>query len=176
MATPSRALSSDLIGRLELCQKYCMTMAKGIGSGLDSCNKLQTRLPLTNARHSSVLPWGNCSLFSCCPHQILWTHCDLCCRSIRVTHLQRCRVRIYCSAHAQRTKLAAVAAVDAPAKTLRIGTRGSPLAMAQAYLTKKLLQVDDYILWFAYFPRPRAHHHCRLKTFLARSADLAKLV
>ena len=52
------------------------------------------------------------------------------------------RVRIFCSAHARR-KSVAVAAVEAPTKisTVKIGTRGSPLAMAQAYLTKKLLQV-----------------------------------
>lgn len=45
-----------------------------------------------------------------------------------------------CIAYSQPKSVAA-AATEAPAKTLKIGTRGSPLAMAQAYLTKQLLQV-----------------------------------
>ena len=47
-----------------------------------------------------------------------------------------------CYAHLSQI-LAAAATAEAPPKTatLKVGTRGSPLAMAQAYLTKQLLQV-----------------------------------
>ena len=43
---------------------------------------------------------------------------------------------------AARADRLAVQAVSAPAKTVVIGTRGSPLALAQAYLTRDLLKVN----------------------------------
>lgn len=44
----------------------------------------------------------------------------------------------------------AAAAAEPTTKTLKIGTRGSPLAMAQAYLTKQLLQVGNMHKTVAY--------------------------
>jgi hypothetical protein len=53
------------------------------------------------------------------------------------------RQRLVCFA-LRDGKYVALASAEAPPKTstLKIGTRGSPLAMAQAYLTKQLLQVQ----------------------------------
>ena len=82
-----------------------------------------------------------------CQHVQHLTICRLPCRTIcsgyrndpsRGKHSCRC----------QATQHPAVNAAAAPAKTktVKIGTRGSPLAMAQAYLTKQLLQVWGNII------------------------------
>ena len=45
---------------------------------------------------------------------------------------------------ARSRKSVTVLAVSTAVKTVKIGTRGSPLALAQAYLTRDLLKVNDY--------------------------------
>ena len=66
--------------------------------------------------------------------------------------LQRSQcVRMQCICQASCSNVAmAAAAAEPTTKTLKIGTRGSPLAMAQAYLTKQLLQVGNMHKTVAY--------------------------
>jgi hypothetical protein len=62
-------------------------------------------------------------------------------RSVRGT-TQRCARRVAVFGRTARKTVQVFASTQTVTKTVKIGTRGSPLALAQAYLTRDLLKVN----------------------------------
>lgn len=120
--------------------KQCRPMLP-LAAVLPSPTVVQCSLLSLCLQHKACLPWCSEPVFPvpCCSTFKQGAPCP-------VAHGTQLQARLRRASRCKRQRLctSAAAAVEAPAKTatVKIGTRGSPLALAQAYMTRDFLKAS----------------------------------